>query len=99
MFQPGRTRSVALGSATAYIGSMRTFALLIALLALLGATVWFAVSAWTSIEGPPMPAIGWMALVGGVSVSLVLGCGLMALVFYSHRNGYDEIDDFRPRQD
>jgi hypothetical protein len=24
---------------------------------------------------------------------------LMALVFYSHRHGYDEIDEFRPRQD
>jgi hypothetical protein len=34
-----------------------------------------------------------------VTLSLIVGCGLMALVFYSHRHGYDEIDEFRPRQD
>jgi hypothetical protein len=72
---------------------MRTLALVISLLALLGAALWFAVEAWTSIEGPPMPTYGWVALAGGVILSLIVGCGLMALLFYSHRHGYDEIDD------
>jgi hypothetical protein len=78
---------------------MRTFLLIAALLALLGAALWFAVDTWNSIEGPPMPTFGWVALAGGVVLSLIVGCGLMALVFYSHRHGYDEIDDrsLRPR--
>ena len=60
---------------------MRTFALVLSLLALLGVASWFAVDARTSIEGPPMPAAGWIALGGGVIVSLVVGIGLMALLF------------------
>jgi len=78
---------------------MRTFALVGSLLALLVLAVWFAVYTWTSIEGPPMPAIGWLAMIGGVIASLLVGCGLMALVFYSHRHGYDEIDDLSDRRD
>jgi hypothetical protein len=37
-----------------------------------------------------MSAAGWFALVLGVLVTLALGIGLMALVFISHRRGYDE---------
>ena len=29
-------------------------------------------------------------MILGVVLSLVVGCGLMALVFYSSRHGYDE---------
>ena len=72
---------------------MRTFAIAASLLVLLGAALWFAAATWTAIDGPPMPAVGWLALAGGVILSLIVGCGLMALMFYSHRHGYDEIDD------
>jgi hypothetical protein len=72
---------------------MRSFAMAIALLALLSLAVWFAATAWMSVEGPPMPTFGWVALAGGVIVSLIVGCGLMALLFYSSRHGYDEIDE------
>lgn len=37
-----------------------------------------------------VPAAGYVALVLGVVFSLVVGVGLMALVFYSSRKGYDE---------
>jgi hypothetical protein len=37
-----------------------------------------------------VPASGYVALVLGVVFSLVVGAGLMALVFYSSRKGYDE---------
>ena len=72
---------------------MRTLALVMSLLVLLGTALWFAVETWVSIEGPPMPTYGWVALAGGVVLSLIVGCGLMGLLFYSHRHGYDEIDD------
>ena len=60
------------------------------LLAILAAAMWFAARAWTAIQGPPMPAFGYVAMAGGVVVSLVVGCGLMALLFYSSRRGYDD---------
>ena len=37
---------------------MRKFLVIIPLLALLAAAVWFALYAWTAIEGPPMPVEG-----------------------------------------
>ena len=33
---------------------------------------------------------GWIALGLGTFFSLVIGCGLMALMFYSSRSGHDE---------
>ena len=44
---------------------------------------------WTSTD-TNVPASGYVALVLGVVFSLVVGVGLMALVFYSSRKGYDE---------
>ncbi|MBW7970446.1 hypothetical protein [Bradyrhizobium sp. BR 10289] len=37
-----------------------------------------------------VPEAGYVALVLGVVFSLVVGVGLMTLVFYSSRKGYDE---------
>jgi fatty acid desaturase len=67
-----------------------TIALVVALLAILAAALWFAASAWLSIQGPPMPAVGYVAMILGIVFSLIVGCGLMALLFYSSRHGYDE---------
>ena len=61
------------------------------LLALLVLSVWFAGVAWEHIGGEPIPAYGYVAIVGGVFVSLLVGGGLMALVFYSSRHGYDDL--------
>jgi hypothetical protein len=69
---------------------MRKLALAVPLFALLAASIWFAYDVWSVDEGPPMPAAGYLALGLGVFFSLVVGCGLMALVFYSSRHGYDE---------
>jgi len=68
-----------------------SFALVsVPLFAILAAAGWFAARAWISLQGPPMPAIGYLAMALGVIFSVVLGCGLMALLFYSNRHGYDE---------
>jgi hypothetical protein len=70
---------------------MRKLLIIVPLFALLAATLWFAVYSWNSLEGPPIPAYGYWAMAGGVIVSLIVGCGLMALIFYSSRHGYDDM--------
>lgn len=60
------------------------------LLGLLAVSVWYASRAWTTVSGPPMPATGYVAMALGVIFSVIVGCGLMALIFYSSRHGYDE---------
>ncbi len=69
---------------------MRKIAVAAPLLALLAASVWFAYYVWASDEGPPIPTMGYVAMALGVLFSLIVGCGLMVLVFYSSRHGYDE---------
>ena len=69
---------------------MRKLLILIPLVALLAASVWFAIYSWTAIEGPPVPTEGRVAMGLGIVFSLIVGCGLMALVFYSSRHGYDD---------
>jgi hypothetical protein len=67
-----------------------TAVLVVVLLGLLVAATLFAVRSWTSIEGPPMPEVGYVAMTIGVVFSLLIGVALMALLFYSSRHGYDE---------
>ena len=75
-----------------------TIATAVALIALLAAALWYAASAFV-VGGPPMPVIGYVAMAGGIIISLAVGCGLMALLFYSSRHGYDEpfVDDHLSR--
>jgi len=67
-----------------------TIALVVVLLGLLVAATLFAIRSWTSIEGPPLPAVGYLAMTIGVVFSLLVGIALMTLLFYSSRHGYDE---------
>lgn len=58
--------------------------------------MWYAATVWVSLGGPPMQASGYIAMIAGIVFSLIIGCGLMALLFYSSRRGYDEpprVDD------
>jgi hypothetical protein len=73
-----------------------TFALIAVLLGLLAAAILLAVYTWMSVDAPPMPAIGYVAMALGIIFSLALGCGLMALLFYSSRHGYDDIGYDKP---
>jgi hypothetical protein len=60
------------------------------LLLLLVATVVIAYLGWTSGGDTEVPASGYVAMAFGVIFSLAIGIGLMALLFYSSRKGYDE---------
>lgn len=64
----------------------------LALLILFGfffAALWYAVKVWTAMSGVHMSGWGWTFLVLGVVVTIALGAGLMALVFYSARHDMD----------
>lgn len=74
---------------------MKTVLFVIAALVALGAAVAAGVYGWTSSGGAEMGGHGWAALILGTVLSLVVGGGLMALVFYSSRHGYDEGAHFK----
>lgn len=60
-----------------------------ALLGLLWAAVVYAVHAWRMLDEVAIPPMGWFFLVLGVAINLLVGAGLMALLFYSSRKGKD----------
>lgn len=70
---------------------MKIALLITVLTGFLAVSIWFAVQSFTRID-TTMSAHGWFALVLGVVISLAVGGGLMALVFFSSRRGYDDID-------
>jgi hypothetical protein len=55
---------------------------------ILGAAIWFAFWGW-NLTNAEVDANGKIALVLGAIFSMLIGGGLMALLFWSHRKGYD----------
>jgi hypothetical protein len=82
-----RTSTETTMSARMGVGS---WIILIVLLSLLVATGVVIYLGWTLANGTDVPTSGYAAMVFGVIISLVVGFGLMALLFYSSRKGYDE---------
>ena len=54
----------------------------------LGAALWFMVYGW-NLTNAQISTHGYIALGLGIVLSTLLGGGLMALVFWSSRKGYD----------
>jgi len=67
-------------------GRIVTLAVLAFLLAGAVALAYFGLTE----PGRPMSPEFFAALILGSLLSLIVGVGLMALLFYSHRKGYDE---------
>jgi formate hydrogenlyase subunit 3/multisubunit Na+/H+ antiporter MnhD subunit len=68
------------------------------LVAFLCAAIAFMVVGWGPGEGErgqEMSTAGYVAMVLGIIVTLALGTGLMALVFYSNREGHDQDSDLK----
>jgi hypothetical protein len=66
------------------------WALLIALLALFGASLYVGFVGWTAHSDVEMPTYVYVMMFVGIGFTLLIGCGLMALLFYSHHKGYDD---------
>jgi len=62
---------------------------LVVLLGFLAASIWYAVYTWSALGASHMSAFGWFALIAGSLITIAVGGGLMALVFYSSRHDYD----------
>lgn len=71
---------------------MKTLLLLLALGGLLAGAIWIAVTSWPAPGEAELSVHMWIALGLGAGLSLAVGGGLMALVFFSARNGYDDIE-------
>jgi hypothetical protein len=60
-----------------------------ALLGLLAVALWDGYDQWISVV-VNVPLWGWVLMALGGGLSVLLGIGLMGLIFYSSRMGYDE---------
>ena len=69
---------------------MKTALLFASLGGILALSVWGSVVIWTSVENVELSGHGIFAMILGLFFSLALGAGLMALVFYSSRAGFDD---------
>jgi multisubunit Na+/H+ antiporter MnhB subunit len=69
-------------------GSQRALAVVGA--AIILALVAIGIYTWRSLGPTQMDANGYIALILGVLGTVGLGVGLMALLFFSHRYGYDD---------
>jgi len=66
------------------LGSLLVFAIVVAYLG------------WSSAAGTDVPASGYLAMGLGIIFSLLVGVGLMGLLFYSSRHGYDDSPELEP---
>lgn len=66
---------------------MKVFLLTVTLGSILAAVMFGVLTDW---DASAMSIHGWVALTLGTVLSLAVGGGLMALVFYSARKGYDD---------
>jgi prolipoprotein diacylglyceryltransferase len=71
------------------IGPWGWFAVVV-LLGFLVAAIAYAVHAWNALDGVGISPLGWTFLVFGVVFTILVGGGLMALLFYSSRHHYDQ---------
>ena len=69
------------------VGSWIILIVLLSLLIATGVIIYFG---WKLGNGTDVPTSGYAAMAFGVIISLAVGFGLMALLFYSSRKGYDE---------
>jgi hypothetical protein len=72
--------------------NMKTFLVIVFWFALLGGTGYAAYETWIGLNDVEISTHGKVALALGVTVTFALGAGLMSLVFYSSREGYDAND-------
>ena len=74
----------------AYLEGMGAKLLIAILVVLALLSLWAGVAGWNLEGDVQMSGHGYAAMAIGIVASLVVGIGLMTLVFYSSRKGYDD---------
>lgn len=69
---------------------MPRWAIILVLISLLGGTGAVAWWLWRALATVTISEHGLYALLGGSTLTILLAVGLMALVFISHRRGFDD---------
>lgn len=67
-----------------------TVLVVVVLLGMLAATAMVGWWAWQEIGDVQIGIHGMIALIAGATATFLLGVGLMWLVYYSNRRGYDD---------
>ncbi|HRY25390.1 MAG: hypothetical protein R3D28_06890 [Geminicoccaceae bacterium] len=67
-----------------------TILVIVVLLGLLAFASVLAYDTWQDMSETQISFHGMVALGLGVGLTLLLGIGLMSLVYFSHRRGYDD---------
>ena len=70
--------------------SVGAWTAVVILLLFLAVAVCLGYLGWASGGDAPMSAGAYVAIAFGAIFSILVGAGLMALIFYSSRKGYDE---------
>jgi hypothetical protein len=60
--------------------------ILAVLLGMLSATIWIGYDMWIATSDIPVLENGYVAVGIGAALSLLISCGLIALLFYSSRH-------------
>lgn len=69
---------------------MKKTLVIVATVLFVGAIIALIVPMWVMTAGVSLPAAGWSAIVLMVVFCFAVGGGLMFLIFYSARRGYDD---------
>lgn len=69
---------------------MKTFLVIFSLFTLLALSVAAALYAWIDLGNVEISKIGIIAMGAGIGLSLLVGIGLMMLVYHSARSGHDQ---------
>jgi hypothetical protein len=97
MPDPGKRLSPLLRDLVAMLVKSRAAVITLGLcLVLAVAAIYFATTVYSDL---PMTTGGLIAMIIGVVVTLAVGIGLMALIFYSSRAGYDEPPELDNKDD
>jgi hypothetical protein len=68
-------------------GTWLAIFIILSLVIITGVVGWWV---WSQVRDVQIGMHGWIALILGITVTSLLGFGLMALVWRSDREGYDE---------
>ena len=60
--------------------------ILVVLLGMLSSTIWIGYDMWITTSDTPVLENGYIAVGIGAALTLLISCGLIALLFYSSRH-------------